>query len=460
MLTIEEKDESGTVVDTYTVAAGRTLVGTRRDSEGTGRKVFSRARRVLEDVFLPAGYPTSVPPDYFRYQVYNALQAFFSALASLIASRAVLEGHGVGDPSASATDAMILTILQDVFSRLTTILGAYALGTSLFPEAKTYRFLADLLNDAAILLDSASPLLSLSHAGSPALPLAESGSTAAPVPRSGLRVAALCLSGALRALCGIAAGGSKAALTVHFARDGRAPGDVGDLNAKDGSRETVLSLLGMLTGTLVLRYLRDPAPTYAVLAFLVAAHLAANWAAVRAVVLPTLNRERAGLAWRAFSDGGGDLSAEAPAPAWVAARERVLAWRPAEIRGRDGRRAGDAAFASVADLRRHCRSHPGDALRAALERYKDERYLLLLRASPSGVLIFMKEGCTPMDRLKAWVNAVELVSRDPRAAFGSFDVFVRKMGEAGWRVEDGLVAAPARSVVVREGGEGEGKKGV
>ena len=67
-----------------------------------------------------------------------------------------------------------------------------------------------------------------------------------PGTNSPLRVVALCLSGALRALCGAVAGGSKAALTVHFAVDGERPGDVGDLSAKDGSKETVLALLGML----------------------------------------------------------------------------------------------------------------------------------------------------------------------------------------------------------------------
>lgn len=67
-----------------------------------------------------------------------------------------------------------------------------------------------------------------------------------PASNSALRVVALCLSGAFRALCGAVAGGSKAALTVHFATAGERPGDVGDLSAKDGSKETVLALLGML----------------------------------------------------------------------------------------------------------------------------------------------------------------------------------------------------------------------
>jgi len=61
------------------------------------------------------------------------------------------------------------------------------------------------------------------------------------LPRN-IRVVSLCFSGSLRALCGVAAGGAKAALSVHFAKSN----NIGDLNAKDSSQETVIGLLGTL----------------------------------------------------------------------------------------------------------------------------------------------------------------------------------------------------------------------
>lgn len=82
-----------------------------------------------------------------------------------------------------------------------------------------YRLAADIFNDSAFILDCLSP----------ALP-----------PE--MRVLALCLGGALRAVCGVCGGGAKAALSVHFAK----AGNVGELNAKDSSQETVIGLLGML----------------------------------------------------------------------------------------------------------------------------------------------------------------------------------------------------------------------
>lgn len=121
-------------------------------------------------------------------------------------------------------------------------MAAHYLGTSLFPEAKTYRLLADFLNDAAITLNALSPLLSTVH-----IPFC--ASWLFPESGSGLQMVALCLSGAMGALCGLAAGGSKSSLTLHFATPDSGKGDMGELSAKDASKETVLSLLGMLVSS-------------------------------------------------------------------------------------------------------------------------------------------------------------------------------------------------------------------
>lgn len=131
----------------------------------------------------------------------------------------------------------------------TAIIGAYYFGTSLYPETKTFRFLADVINDTSIVLDTISPYLvtvSLSTV-SPHLP---SGST--------LQVVALCISGALRSLCGLVAGGSKAALTNHFASPVNCKGDVGELNAKSASRSTVIALTGVLVSPLTTKGKTSP----------------------------------------------------------------------------------------------------------------------------------------------------------------------------------------------------------
>jgi len=144
---------------------------------------------------------------------------------------------------------------------------------------------------------------------------------------SGIRITALCLSGTSRALCGLVAGGSKAAVAMHFASDSViGSGDIGDLNAKDSSKETVLALVGLLVraqvvlrgrneitsfqlGFVILPYVNTTRATHTLLAFLLAAHLGANFAAVRGLSMRTLNRQRACIAWsnfRALERGSSD----------------------------------------------------------------------------------------------------------------------------------------------------------
>ncbi|KAJ7150836.1 vitamin B6 photo-protection and homoeostasis-domain-containing protein [Mycena crocata] len=413
-------------------------------------------------VFLPAGYPASVSPDYLRYQIFNALQAFCSSLAGLLSSRAILEGFGVGKADASATHALLLTVLQDFFSRITTICAAYALGTSLSPEAKTFRLLADVSNDAAIVLDTLSPLFV---------------SAAMPMRIPGLRIAALCLSGSLRALCGIAAGGSKAALTVHFATPTSGAGDIGDLNAKDSSKETVLALLGMLVGSLIVPYLTTPFETYSVLFALVGLHLGLNYLGIRGVVLRTLNRQRMSIAWDLYRERA---ETKIPSPAEVSDLERVFE-RPGILREiRTNSIAGRCTIGSSLNAVLRGSLIPY----ALLDQMEHERYVLwfdrtCLSSPPNGsdqlrpgavhLHICLKERHSAQDQLKAWANAVEvgrmLVLQQrasfPRAAPAElvlaayrrvepiFADFLQGMRTAGWNTADvALLSGSPRTLVV------------
>lgn len=91
--------------------------------------------------------------------------------------------------------------------RVATILFAHRFGSALEPECKMYRLSADIFNDSAMILDCLSP--------------------AFPKP---IRVGVLGASSVLRALCGVAAGSSKASLSAHFAKWG----NLGELNAASG----------------------------------------------------------------------------------------------------------------------------------------------------------------------------------------------------------------------------------
>ncbi|GAW09223.1 duf647 domain-containing protein [Lentinula edodes] len=260
---VTERDDAGHVVRIRikSLTIGQMVFTTIGDN--TSRASFLS---FVAKVFLPAGYPRSVSPDYLRYQMLNAAQAFCSSLATLLSLRATLEGYGVGNASASSTNALLLTIVQNISNRLTIIIAAFFFGSSLFPEAKTYHFLADILSDVTIVIDTLSPLLaSLYEAHVPnfitALPFLP--------PTVPLRVCTLCFSASIRALCSVTASGSKTAFTMHFATPLEGTGDVGDLNAKNSSKVTVVALLGMLIGTMTMPYLTTPWSTYTVLFFMI-----------------------------------------------------------------------------------------------------------------------------------------------------------------------------------------------
>jgi len=268
--------------------------------------------------FLPAGYPHSVRDDYLAYQTYDSLQAFSSSIASLLANRAVLEGIGVGNASQSPTQALVLKMIGDVFSRLATIMFAHRMGTAIEPEAKSYRFLADLFNDSALVLDLLTPVL-------PFFP----------------KVCVLVSTAVLRSLCGVSAGASKASLSAHFAKQG----NLAELNAKEASQETVVSLLGMLAGTAVVHMVEGKQAVWAWMLVLVAIHLYTNYCAVRAVKMLTLNRQRATIVFREYLNSGKVLT-----PAECAERETILRNGRGNLASKTGDYKGFCSFGSYGEV--------------------------------------------------------------------------------------------------------------
>ncbi|KAM5500720.1 hypothetical protein McaMca56_002571 [Microsporum canis] len=308
-----------------------------------------------------------------------------------------ISGVGVGDATASPTAALLLNVLQESMGRIATILFAHRLGTSLEPECKMYRLAADILNDSAMVLDCLSPVF--------------------PKP---VRVGFLSLSSVLRALCGVAAGSSKASLSAHFARWG----NLGELNAKDSSQETVISLVGMLVGSVVVAYVSSPLATWVALLFLLAIHLATNHAAVRAVNMTTLNRQRANIVFSSLFDDDRVLT-----PAQVSKEERiferdgVLRWK-AEATGVLGTCRVGVSLEQLLLLLPHSQTNDasktsrrseagadfGVSLPVLVDLFKEEEYLLYFSPRDHAAVIILKAGVTAQAQLKAWSHAL-LVSR-------------------------------------------------
>lgn len=326
---------------------------------------------MLSDSFMPVGFPHSVSDDYLAYQTYDSLQAFFSTITALLANRALLVGLGVGDANSSATFAMLLTIFKDGLSRVATIVFANRFGLRIEPDAKRYRFLADVLNDTAFFLELYSPFLG---------PLA--------------KTLALSVGEALRALCGVAAGASKAALSVHFAKHD----NLAELNTKEASQETAVGLVGLLVGSVVVKYVEEPWTVVYLMTFLVFTHLLVNYLGVCSVVMDTLNRQRATIVFDEYFKTGNVLS-----PREAAKRENILFYSNV-LRNPHGRAVARLSFATS-----YKQVFMVDS--AKMLSVDGDRFSLLVvpKSGTTAISIVLYEGAHAEDIILAWYTGMVAV---------------------------------------------------
>ncbi|KAG6897313.1 hypothetical protein C0992_002615, partial [Termitomyces sp. T32_za158] len=286
-----------------------------------------------------------------------------------------------------------------------------------------------------------------------------------------LRIGTLCASASCRALCGIVGGGSKAAITLHFATPINGVGDVGDLNAKDASKETILALFGVLVRSIANEKKNPDSLTDTARDAPGATH---KWALAHL-------QQRAGKAWNLYRSSTGN---KAPSPAEVSTLDNILD-RPDVFYDENGRRIGNCKIgSSFSDV---FNEHVPSRL---LEIFAQERYLLWydprclyfgleceeqdIRGGPMHLHIVLKEGYSGTDQLKAWCHAAELCrtlplgtraretlqsaekisgALDPidttlRSTSREFPNFLIALREAGWNVDDIVIVAGSPKAIL------------
>ncbi|XP_054033686.1 RUS family member 1 [Dryobates pubescens] len=342
------------------------LLRDQTPGNGTG----SALRRALEELLLPQGYPESVSGDYLQYQCWDSLQALCSSLSGALGTRAVLQAVGVGDGAATATGATLGWLLRDGVGIVTRISFAWLQGSRLDCEAKQWRLAADVLNEAALVLELLAPLW----------------------PRAALPL--LTLAAATKCIVGVAGGATRAALALHQARRD----NVADVAAKDGSQETLVNGAGLLLALLLLPLLDGrPWLTWAAVLLLLATHLGANLAAVRALRLRTLNRPRLRLSLAAAlrgGAGGGGATFEVPSPDYVNPREPLLPGSSSRLKLHLGAPL-HRLVSSEAELRKALESSPKD-------------YIIVLRPSEGWVGVGLRRGAPPDAALRGCSQALLL----------------------------------------------------
>ncbi|KAJ6653360.1 hypothetical protein lerEdw1_009261, partial [Lerista edwardsae] len=327
---------------------------------------------VFMSVFLPQGYPDSVSPDYLAYQIWDTVQAFASSITGTLATHAVLKGVGVGDETSTVTAATVTWILKGGTCLLSAygtgmlgrILFAWSKGSKLDCDAKQWRLFADVLNDTAILMEIMAPAFPACF------------------------TLIVCISGFFKCLVGVAGGATRAALTMHQARRD----NMADVSAKDGSQETLVNLAGLLFSLLLVPLVADNlCLTYILYGFFTTLHLYANYRAVRAVCMETLNRARLRLVLRHFLESGKVLD-----PALVNPREPLLLGFQKQLQLTLG-----APLHTVV-------SHVADFQKAL--QGNSTNYLLFFNRTAGTVSVLLHQQADSVDVIKACTHALLLES--------------------------------------------------
>jgi Vitamin B6 photo-protection and homoeostasis len=217
------------------------------------------------------GYPDSVTEDYLPFQIYDTIQAVCSYLRGILCTTAgkarskygppipppsnltlhhclsashlsnslslislsvclsiclsiclsvpsflptVLVGLGVGDDHATAYSATLTWVLRDLTGMLASMTFAYCRASNFGHDVKKWRLFADVINDVGLTLELLSPL------------------------NADYFLLLACLGSICRALCGVAAGATRATLSSHFARTN----NLSDISAKEGIQEVCMTL--------------------------------------------------------------------------------------------------------------------------------------------------------------------------------------------------------------------------
>lgn len=223
-------------------------------------------------VFCPKAFETNrLAPGYARFQCFDTLQALCSYLRAVFCNRGLLRALGVGNENASATAAALTFLTRDGAGMFASLALAFYCANSFGRKIKFWRLFADVCNDVALVLDLIAPLY---------------------IVDATWFLVCVCLSSCLKSFCGVAAGATRAAITHHFALHAD---DLADIAAKEGSQETLVTLLGMAVGYFVLHHFSeegDEGLVWYLFWCLTLVHVWANLEAVRSLHLRTLDWQR------------------------------------------------------------------------------------------------------------------------------------------------------------------------
>ncbi|KAG6480873.1 hypothetical protein ZIOFF_057461 [Zingiber officinale] len=373
----------------------------------SGSRWNEMSRKILE-AFIPEGFPGSVTPDYVPFQVWDSLQGLSTYIRAMLSTQALLSAIGVGEQSATVIGATFQWFLRDFTGMLGGILFTFYQGSNLDSNAKMWRLVADFMNDLGMLMDLVSPLF----------------------PSALLVI--FCLGSLSRSFTGVASGATRAALTQHFALENNAA----DISAKEGSQETLATMVGMALGMLLAHITRGyPLGVWISFLSLTMFHMYANYRAVRCLSLTTLNNQRGSILLQHYMQNKTVL-----APQEVSRKEHIFPTWPSWQRSAKslhqcihlGVKASNLSHSDMKEL-----------LGAAGSHYRKANYLLIQQKGMVQVLIHKE--ATSTDTLQSFFHALVIASLAGKSKSlhtesrlwmdQHYSDFMTKLKSSGWSTE-------------------------
>ncbi|XP_042049206.1 protein root UVB sensitive 3 [Salvia splendens] len=371
---------------------------------------FNHLSRRILDAFVPEGFPGSVTPDYVPFQIWDSLQGLSTYVRTMLSTQALLSAIGVGEKSATVIGATFQWFLRDLTGMLGGVLFTFYRGADLDSNAKMWRLAADLMNDLGMLMDLLSPLFPSAF------------------------VVIVCLGSISRSFTGVASGATRAALTQHFALQNNAA----DISAKEGSQETLATMIGMALGMLLAHItMGHSMAIWFCFLSLTVFHMYANYRAVRCLTLSTLNSERSSILLPHYIKTGQVLS-----PKEVSLMEHILplwmsSWMTSRVENLGKRVRLSVRISSLNN------DEVVDLSHLASSYYNKGMYILLPRKS--FVDVVMHRDSTAADVLQAFMHALVLAKLDDKNQSvhiqsqswmdKNYQDFLLMLRSSGWRTE-------------------------
>lgn len=341
---------------------------------------------LLKSTFLPIGYPHSVRPEYLQYQFWDSIQGISSYLRSVLTTRSVLTGIGVGSSSATPLSAALVWVLRDGMGMIGSLLCAYWYSESFEVYTKEWRLFADVLNNIGLTLDLVSSLI--------------------PSQYFFVLTSVSTLS---KSCCGLIAGATKAKISAHFALSGH----LSDVTVKESTQETAVALCGLVLGTILTKVIgTDDTSTWLVFLVLLCVHQLSNYLLVKVLVFDTLNPQRCYLLTK-LSSTSSTAVGSLPTPAEVAALENFY-W-PFQLS-----LYGPLLGASIAEALQAVveagRSSSSGAVCQSLFRLWEKEPFIVSFNMRGRVIVCLEEGCSDRNMVKAYLLACHIHIHMNRAA--------------------------------------------